>query len=406
MTPRGAPPVTHQVQLLAASASLVAYLIQFLFPTVAVTIAHELSVPFAKVLSWSFGGYLLFGLGALPGAYLADRIGARRALLVGLAGTGVAALAVAEAVPGRSLALCLGALGLFAGFHPPAAMRLLARLDGEGQARQQRLQRLAGAIGLSLAPAVATALVQSYGTRQAYTIVGFAACALAAGLGMWRIDADDDPPIVLPDRTHHDRALAARGLLIATTAVAGLGFQVLVVFVPQCFALGASTLNFGLLASLVYLLALVGWPVGERLLRRRNARALALLVQGVSLLPLLVLGHAGGALLIVVALAAVLCGVGLQPIHMQLFVHVAPPPRAAMAYAVRFAAVAAVSSLAVPLIAWSAGNPSMLFDVVALLTAISAGALVLVRWERPAAEIDGQTIAARKPTVAVGEPVG
>jgi len=50
------------------------------------------------VLGWSFLGYLLFGLGALPAGLLADRLGARVMLIVAMGGMGISALAAAEQV--------------------------------------------------------------------------------------------------------------------------------------------------------------------------------------------------------------------------------------------------------------------------------------------------------------------
>ena len=50
--------------------------VELVYPTLAVGLARETGLPLAQVLSWSFAGYLLFGLGALPAGYAADHWGA------------------------------------------------------------------------------------------------------------------------------------------------------------------------------------------------------------------------------------------------------------------------------------------------------------------------------------------
>lgn len=400
-----APHVTRQVLLLASVGSLVAYLLQFMFPTLAVIIARGQHQPVATVLSWSFGGYLFFGLGALPGGYLTDRIGARRALLVGLAGMGVSALAVAEATPGRSLALCLSMLGFFGGFHFPAAMRSLARIDGSQRGRYQWVPGSAGALGLALAPVITFKLGQTSGPRDAYTVAGYCVCALAAVLGMWRMDLDEDPPVlpaapaVRTPGTHVPLTIAA--------SLSALGVQAVAIRMPSHLATQPGVLNFGLLASLVYGLALIGWPVGADLLRQYETRTLMAIVPAASLLPLLLLGHVGDHLIVVVAAGAATCGAALQSIHTQLLIHATPMPRNALAYGIRFAVIAGTSSLALPLIAWSAASPSILFDAVAVLMALSAiaGVRALARTRSATSTVEPE-LAAPKQTTAVSQSVG
>jgi len=47
------------------------------YPTLAVMVAAEGSLTEETIIGWSFLGYLLFGLGALPVGFLADRIPSR-----------------------------------------------------------------------------------------------------------------------------------------------------------------------------------------------------------------------------------------------------------------------------------------------------------------------------------------
>jgi len=76
--------------------------VELLYPTLAVgLVAQTPGVDsIEEALSWSFGGYLLFGLGALPAGYAADRLGGRRVILVGLVVAGVSACLAAATSPG------------------------------------------------------------------------------------------------------------------------------------------------------------------------------------------------------------------------------------------------------------------------------------------------------------------
>jgi len=87
---------TRNVLVLTGVGHFSTHFFELMFPTLAVTLAAQTGLPLAEVLSWSFIGYLLFGLGALPAGLLADRIGSRLLLISALFGLGVAALAASE----------------------------------------------------------------------------------------------------------------------------------------------------------------------------------------------------------------------------------------------------------------------------------------------------------------------
>jgi MFS family permease len=64
--------------------------VELVYPTLAVGLALESGIALERVLSWSFGAYLMLGLGALPAGFAADRYGSRRVILVGLFASGIA----------------------------------------------------------------------------------------------------------------------------------------------------------------------------------------------------------------------------------------------------------------------------------------------------------------------------
>ena len=100
--------------------------VELVYPTLAVGLAAETGLPLTDVLAWSFAGYLLFGLGALPAGLAADRLGARRVILFGLLGSGLSAIAASQVATGWPLALCLAGHGAAASCYHPAGTGLLS----------------------------------------------------------------------------------------------------------------------------------------------------------------------------------------------------------------------------------------------------------------------------------------
>ncbi len=98
-----------------------------LFPTLAVILAHEEGLELQTVLSWSFAGYLIFGLGALPAGFMTDRLSARWMVRCGVIGLGLATMAVSFADPGPALGVGLAAVGVFASIYHPAGLGLISR---------------------------------------------------------------------------------------------------------------------------------------------------------------------------------------------------------------------------------------------------------------------------------------
>ena len=101
-----------------------------LFPTIAVVIAAEEGIPLGTVIGWSFAGYLIFGLGALPVGILADHIRAAWLVRIGVLGVGPALMLVSGAEPGAPLTLALALLGAFAALYHPAGLRGAAHYLG------------------------------------------------------------------------------------------------------------------------------------------------------------------------------------------------------------------------------------------------------------------------------------
>ena len=133
-------------------------------------------------------GYGLFGLGALPGGVLVDRIGSRRlitACLLGMAGSFLL-LFLAPGVP--TIALALLVWGASASVYHPAGLAMISkgvRQRGTGFA----YHGIAGNVGIGLGPLLSAILLLFFDWR---AVAGLLAIpAVAAALFAVRVDFDE-----------------------------------------------------------------------------------------------------------------------------------------------------------------------------------------------------------------------
>ena len=96
-----------------------AHLLMLLYPTVLLVIEGRWGMSYGELLSLSLGGFVLFGLGALPAGWLGDRWSAEHMMVVFFVGTGGAAIATGLAGSPAALAFGLAAIGLFGSIYHP-----------------------------------------------------------------------------------------------------------------------------------------------------------------------------------------------------------------------------------------------------------------------------------------------
>jgi MFS transporter, FSR family, fosmidomycin resistance protein len=148
---------------------------------------------YGDLLSLPLGGFVLFGLGALPAGWLGDRWSAERMMVVFFAGTGGAAIAAGLAGGPVTLALGLAAIGLFGSIYHPVGTAWLVR-NAENRGRALGWNGISGSIGLAAASLIAGALTQVISWRAAFIIPG----ALCAAIGVALAG------LFLPGRRQHE----------------------------------------------------------------------------------------------------------------------------------------------------------------------------------------------------------
>src|SRR5665213_2617525 len=108
-----------------------------------------------------------------PVGYLADHIGARKVLLIGLSFGGLALIILGMHLSYASLVICAALLGLANSVYHPADYAILsAHMDEARMGRAYSIHTFAGFLGGAIAPAVMAALVASVGGLGALMVAG------------------------------------------------------------------------------------------------------------------------------------------------------------------------------------------------------------------------------------------
>src|SRR6266566_4133773 len=158
-----------------------AHLLMLLYPTVVLVLEGRWGMSYGDLLSLSLGGFVLFGLGALPAGWLGDRWNTELMMVIFFLGTGGAAIATGLGDGPVALALGLAAIGLFGSIYHPVGTAWLVR-NAENRGRALGWNGTCGSIGLGVAPFVAGTLAQLISWRAAFVVPGVLCTAVGAAL--------------------------------------------------------------------------------------------------------------------------------------------------------------------------------------------------------------------------------
>src|SRR6478609_5712068 len=123
---------------------------------------------------------LVSGLTQAPIGYLADHIGARKVLLIGLTLGGLALIGLGLHLSYTSLIVCAALLGLANSvYHPCDYAILSAHMDVRRMGRAFSVHTFAGFLGGAVAPAIMAALVAMIGGLGALIVAGAVGPAVA-----------------------------------------------------------------------------------------------------------------------------------------------------------------------------------------------------------------------------------
>nr|WP_254547068.1 MFS transporter [Halomarina sp. BND7] len=279
-------------------------------------------------------GYVLFGLGALPGGVLADALGRRPLIVACLVGMGASFLLLSVAPTLPFVALALVCWGLAASVYHPAGLSLIST-GVEERGTGFAYHGMAGNLGIAVGPFAMALLLVAVDWRTAVAILAVPAL-VAAALGL-RVDVDETaavqadgghaPPTDLGTFREHSVRLFAGGfaLVFLVVAVDGLFYRGILTFLPSLLAdsvptvslTGADVAGSRYVYAGVLMVGLVGQYAGGRLTDRGDVeRVLALDLVALAVLALLFVPAANAGLLALLAVSAALSVVlfGEQPL--------------------------------------------------------------------------------------------
>ncbi len=190
--------------------------------------------------------YSLYGLGAVPFGFLADRRAPDGLLLLcasGIAGS-MAAVAASPSVP--ILAASLGALGLFSGAYHPTGLSVISRTVTE-QGRGMGWHGMGGSLGIAAGPTYVGATI-AFGSSWRLVAGSLILPAVIAGvlLLVERLPRGVLTFPAVPGRAR--RALASRpyGLILLVYMFAGFAYQGGLTFLPRFIGAGFFAAALGL----------------------------------------------------------------------------------------------------------------------------------------------------------------
>ena len=136
---------------------------------------------------WVVSAFTLsYGISQLPGGWLADRIGPRILITIGISGVALSGLLVGLSSTYIMIVLFLVLLGVTGGgYHPASAPLISASVEPNRRGRALGLHQIGGTASHFLAPLIAVAIAAAWGWRGSF--IGLAIPTIAFGIVFYRL---------------------------------------------------------------------------------------------------------------------------------------------------------------------------------------------------------------------------
>ena len=370
------------------------HLFMLLYPTAVLGLEREFGLPYGELLALSLASFVLFGLGALPAGWLADKWSEIGMLAVLLFGMGASAVLTGLAPSPLWIAVGLGLIGLFASIYHPVGIAMVVR-HARKRGQALGINGVFGGVGLASSAIVAGALMDLWSWRAAFIVPGLCSIVLGvvflvavrlSGLRDTREDAHPQPTV------SNQAMVSAFLTLTLTTMAAGLIFQSTSVALPKIFALRldvfatGGALGVGGFVTLVYLTAASFQVFGGIMADRLPAKWVYVASYWLQVPVLLLAASLTDWPLVGVAMLMVLLQNGAAPAETSLFARYSPARWRATAFGIKFVIALGVSALGVPLVALiydGTGDFYWLFVAMGGFALVAAVAGLLLPSERP-----------------------
>ena len=214
---------------------------------------------------------LAYGIGQLPAGWLADRVGARFVITIGISGVALAGLFVGLSQTYLMLIPFLALMGLAGGgYHPAAAPLISMSVAHKNLGRALGFHIVGGSASFFLAPLIGVAIASAWGWRGTY--IGLAVPTFLFGILFYIVlsrlqDREGNKPVSVKHRYEKSTSQSRRGQLVAfivLSAFSGAIITSIIAFIPLFMVdhHGASEKTAGFFLALIYSAGLWAAPLG------------------------------------------------------------------------------------------------------------------------------------------------
>jgi len=144
-------------------------------------IRDDFSLDYTKSAWVNSAFSLIYGAAQIPAGWLADRIGPRFLLIIGICGTALAGVLVGLSQNFTMLIVFMVVMGILGGgYHPAAAPMVSASVDAKYRGRALGFHEIGASASFLVAPIIAAGIASAWGWRSSF--IGLAIPALILGL--------------------------------------------------------------------------------------------------------------------------------------------------------------------------------------------------------------------------------
>jgi MFS family permease len=365
------------------------HLFLLVFATAALRLTIEWDLTYAELIPYATPAFVVFGVGAIPAGWLADKWSREGMLVVFFLGIGAASMLASVATTPLEMSACLTLIGLFAAIYHPVGLAMVVQgLEKTGM--PLAINGVFGNMGVASAALLTGYLVDVSGWRSAFIIPGAVSVAVgvaffffvrSGGAKIEDTGAKSKGSFDLPRPT----LLRIFAVILFTTALGGLVFQSTTFALPKVFDerltdIATTATMVGWWAFLVFSVAAFAQLVVGYLVDNHSIRTVFACVALLQSIFFFVMIQLDGVAALVVAIAFMLAVFGQIPINDVLVGRIARSEWRSRAYAMRYIVTFTVSASAIPLIAWIHGTWGFntLFSVLSITAfAIFLGTLCL-----------------------------
>jgi MFS family permease len=343
------------------------HLLPLVFATVAaLVLTREWGMSYAELIPYATPALVVFGLGALPAGWLADRWSRQKMMVIFFFGIGASAIATAYANTPLTLALGLFAIGLFGSIYHPVGLAMVIQ-GGQRTGLPLAVNGVFGNLGVACAVLFTSLLIEASGWRAAFIWPGLV--TLLVGVAYWILirgpQADD--PHQYEKKSGDTKPLQAFTwetlvrvfvIVFASTALGGLIFQSTTfdlskVIDERLSGLTISITAIGWYTFSIFALASVGQLIVGYLVDCWPLKLVFLAVATGQCLLALALVNSSGMSTIVVWAAFMWVVFGQIPINDVLIGRVTSSGWRSRALGARYIITFSVNATAIPMIAWT-----------------------------------------------------